>query len=109
MRGDQTIPKLPARGMIELHVAPPMHAADGKYRLTLLAAGAAQPIGILEGIAARPDGYLYGYADAARLAAGGYVLSVEPQNAAPARAHTFRFNLRAGTSYLALIPGSGRR
>jgi hypothetical protein len=64
----------------------------------LLAAGAAQPIGILEGIAPRADGFLYGYADAAHLSAGGYVLRVETQDATDGPEETFRFKLRAGTA-----------
>jgi hypothetical protein len=99
VRGGSTIDlELPARGMIEFRVAPPAHAAERKYRLTLLAAAAAQPIGMLDGVAPRADGYLYGYADAARLTAGSYVLSVEPRNGAAGPAETFRFNLRTATA-----------
>jgi hypothetical protein len=99
VRGGSTIDlELPARGMIEFRAAPPGHAAERKYRLTLLAAAAAQPIGMLDGLAPRADGYLYGYADAARLTAGSYVLSVEPRNGAAGPAETFRFNLRTATA-----------
>jgi hypothetical protein len=99
VRGGSTIDlNLPAHGMIEFEVAPPARAPDRKYRLTLLAAGAAQPIGILEGIAPRADGFLYGYADAARLSAGGYVLRVETQDPTDGPEEMFRFKLRPGTT-----------
>jgi hypothetical protein len=99
MRGGSTIDlELPAHGMIEFEVAPPARAPLAKYRLTLRVAGAARPVGILEGIAPRPDGFLYGYADAARLSAGGYVLRVETQDATDGPEETFRFKLRPGTT-----------
>jgi hypothetical protein len=87
---------LPAHGLIEFRAAPALRAAGARYHLALLAAaasGTSQPIGTLDDLAPRPDGYIYGYADAARLTAGNYLLRVE--GGTPASVETFRFNLRA--------------
>jgi len=54
-----------------------------------------RPVGAAAGLALSADGYVHGYADAARLGPGRYVLRIEPDAETPATAETFPFNLRA--------------
>lgn len=100
VRGGSTLDlALPAHGLIEFRAAPALRAAGARYRLALLAvaaSGTSQPIGTLDDLAPRPDGYIYCYADAARLTAGNYLLRVE--SGTPASVETFRFNLRAAAA-----------
>ena len=89
--------ELPSSGLIELRAAPGLRTTGSPYRLTLTYhddSGAATPVGTVAGLALSADGYIHGYADAARLGPGGYVLSVESDPQSAAAPETFRFNLR---------------
>ena len=96
MRGRDTPDlNLPRDGLIELQ-AKPMVGDSGSYRLELSrATDGKRPVPLAVISAGRSqDGYVHAYADAARLEPGSYVLRVEAQNAAPALAESFYFNLR---------------
>ena len=86
---------LPASGLIELRAMPAAHEPDVRYRVRLVrqeGAGATS-VGELVGLVPGEDGYVHSYADAARLKAGRYVLSVE--TAGGKGAETFPFTLKA--------------
>ncbi len=86
----------PAAGLIEFRASPASHAAGARYRLTLARVeqgGAAASIGTLTDLAPAADGYLHGYADASRLAAGRYLLRVEPMGQTTGAALAFPFEL----------------
>lgn len=97
LRG-QMIPdlELPTNGLIELRALPA--GGPGNYRLELARATQSNETRPLDGISAAPraDGYVYAYADAARLEPGTYVLSVRAQNTSEL-AETFRFRLHRAT------------
>jgi hypothetical protein len=91
--------ELPASGLIEFRVAPSTHAAEQRYRITLVRHGpSADTVGSVSGLAPGADGYVHCYADAARLAAGGYVLRLQPDTNAPGTTDVFPFSLSAGSS-----------
>ncbi|HXY96897.1 MAG TPA: hypothetical protein VEH00_07980, partial [Steroidobacteraceae bacterium] len=86
----------PAGGLIEFRASPPDRAAGARYRLSIERvgpSGAAEPIGTLTGLAPGTDGYLHGYADASRLAAGRYRLRVEAAGQTAETALAFPFEL----------------
>jgi len=90
--------ELPSGGVIEFRAAPATHLTASRYRMTLVQqdeAGSLKPVGAAAGLALSADGYVHGYADAARLGPGRYVLRIEPDAETPATAETFPFNLRA--------------
>lgn len=97
MRGSSSYDlELPPAGLIEFRASPAGHAADARYRLVLARVaqgGAAAPLGTLTGLAPAADGYLHGYADAARLSSGHYALRVEPIGAGTQAAQVFPFEL----------------
>jgi hypothetical protein len=91
--------ELPPSGLIELRVAPSTHAAELRYRVTLVRHGpSVDTVGSVSGLAPGADGYVHCYADAARLAAGGYVLRLQPDTNTPGTTDVFPFNLSAGSS-----------
>ena len=86
----------PAAGLIEFRASPTARTAGARYRLTLERVGqggAAEPLGTLSGLAPGADGYLHGYADASRLAAGRYLLRVEAAGPAAETPLAFPFEL----------------
>lgn len=88
---------LPSAGLIEFRVAPASRTGDPLYRVTLLRhdrENALQPVGALSGATLSADGYVHGYADAARLEPGSYVLRISPEPAVQGLTATFPFNLR---------------
>ena len=86
---------LPASGLIELRAMPAAHEADVRYRVRLVRQdeSGATSVGDLVGLVPGDDGYVHSYADAARLKAGRYVLSVETVGGKGAE--TFPFTLKA--------------
>ena len=97
---DSSIPDLdlPAGGVIEFRAAPATHLTASRYRMTLVRqdeGGSATPVGAAAGLQLSADGYVRGYADAARLEPGSYLLRIEPDAEAPGTAELFPFNLRA--------------
>ncbi len=89
---------LPSGGVIEFRAAPVSRMTVPRYRVTLLRADPGEsfePLGTVAGLAVSADGYLHGYADAARLRPGSYVLRIEPDAEVPGTTDTFPFNLRA--------------
>jgi hypothetical protein len=95
---DSSIPdlNLPSGGVIEIRAAPATHLTGSRYRMTLVRqdeGGASKPVGAAAGLALSADGYVHGYADAARLGPGRYVLRIEPDAEAPGTAEVFTFNL----------------
>ncbi len=97
---DSSIPdlNLPSGGVIEFRAAPGTHLTASRYRMTLVRhdeGGASKPLGAAAGLALSADGYVHGYADAARLEPGSYLLRIEPDAEAPGTAEVFPFNLRA--------------
>jgi hypothetical protein len=93
LRG-QMIPdlELPKNGLIELRTRPA--GGPGDYRMELTRATESKetrPLATISAVA-REDGYVYAYADAARLEPGSYVLSIRPQNTSET-AESFRFKL----------------
>jgi hypothetical protein len=99
MRGGPTFDlALPSAGLIEILAPPSTRLAHSRYRVTLIRSDHADPgktIGVLAAVALSADGYVHCFADASRLSAGSYVLSVEPDTATPGVAESFAFNLRA--------------
>jgi hypothetical protein len=88
---------LPAGGLIELRALPV--GGPGNFRVELARAtgnGETRPVAAISA-APSVDGYVYAYADAARLEPGTYVLSVRPQDASGV-AESFRFNLHRATA-----------
>jgi hypothetical protein len=89
---------LPSAGLIEFRAAPMSRAGVPRYRLTLLRqnqGNALEPLGTVAGVALSTDGYVHGYADAARLESGSYVLRIERDAGVPGPADSFTFRLRA--------------
>jgi len=89
---------LPPAGLIEIRAAPSMRGKVERFRMTLVRpheGGAAQTVASLAGLALGTDGYVHGYADAARLAPGSYVLRIQPDTDTPGPADVFPFNLSA--------------
>jgi hypothetical protein len=89
---------LPSAGLIEFRAAPVSRMGAPRYRVTLLRqnqGNALEPLGTVAGVALSRDGYVHGYADAARLEPGSYVLRIEPDAGVPGPADSFPFNLRA--------------
>ena len=98
MRGS-SVPDLdlPAAGLIEFRAAPPSDATTQRYRVSLLRQhdGASdEQVAELAGLAVGSDGYVHSYADAAQLAAGNYVLRIQPDTAGAGAGAEFPFNLR---------------
>ena len=89
---------LPSGGVIEFRAAPATHLTASRYRMTLVRrdeGGASKPVGAAAGLQLSADGYVHGYADAARLESGSYLLRIEPDARAPGTGEVFPFNLRA--------------
>jgi len=102
VRGDSA-PKLdlPSVGLIEIRAAPGTDQTVHRYSVTLVRqdeGGFAHPVATLSSLAMGTDGYVHCYADAALLAAGSYVLRLQPDNDAPGIAEAFPFKLRAGVT-----------
>ena len=98
MRGS-SVPDLdlPTTGLIEFRAAADPNPAAQPYRVELVRRqdGAdAQPIAALGGLAVGADGYVHCYADAARLAAGTYLLRVRSGPGNSGTDEVFPFNLR---------------
>lgn len=100
MRGASTPDlDLPSGGLVEFRAAPGMHQAASRYRMTLIRndeSGPSRSLGLLTDLALGDDGYLHAYAEAARLAAGSYVLRVDSGTAGAGASVEFAFNLRTG-------------
>ncbi len=97
-RGSTSTPvlALPARGLLELRVAPATRSAGRVYRVTLerlTGATARSRVGSVAGLASGPDGFVRCFADATRLQPGDYELQVTGGNE-PGPAQTFSFTLR---------------
>jgi hypothetical protein len=89
---------LPPAGLIEFRATPVSRMGASRYRMTLLRqnpGSALEPLGTVAGVALSTDGYVHGYADAARLESGSYVLRIERDAGVPGSADSFPFNLRA--------------
>lgn len=86
---------LPASGLIELRAMPSAHEPDVRYRVRLVRQEDTgdTSVGDLVGLVPGDDGYVHSYAEAARLKAGRYVLSVETVGGNGAE--TFPFTLKA--------------
>jgi hypothetical protein len=99
MRGASTPDlDLPSAGLIELRAAPGMRGAASRYRMTLIRndeSGPSRPLGALADLALGGDGYVHGYAEAARLPPGSYVLRLESGTAGGGVSEEFAFTLRA--------------
>jgi anti-sigma factor RsiW len=92
---------LPSNGDIEFRAAPGARAPGSRYRVTLARendSGSLVPVGVVEGLAPGPDGYVYSYAAAARLSPGRYQLRVDTESGQPGTGESFPFTLRAGTA-----------
>lgn len=100
MRGASTPDlDLPSDGLIEFRAAPGMHQAASHYRMTLIRndqSGPSRSLGMLTDLTLGDDGYVHGYANAARLAPGSYVLRVDSGTAGAGASEEFAFTLRAG-------------
>lgn len=99
MRGPATatVLDLPAQGMVELRASRPSASPATRYRVELeqlVAGGSRRKVGELAGLAAGADGLVHGYADATRLAAGDYQLSVRAEAEPATDVETFAFTLR---------------
>ena len=89
---------LPPAGLIEFRAAPVSRIEVPRYRMTLFRqnqGNALERVGTVAGVGLSTDGYVHGYADAARLQPGSYVLRIEPEAGVPGLANTFPFNLGA--------------
>ena len=89
---------LPSAGLIEFRAAPVSRTGVPRYRVALSRqsqGNALEPLGTVAGVALSTDGYVHGYADAARLKPGSYMLRIEPDAGVPGPADSFPFNLRA--------------
>jgi hypothetical protein len=100
MRGAPTpdLLDLPSSGLIEFRVAPGMLGAASHYRMTLVRkdeSGTSRSLGMLTDLALGGDGYVHGYAEAARLPPGSYVLRLESGTAGGGASEEFAFTLRA--------------
>ncbi len=99
MRGASTPDlNLPSDGLIEFRAAPGMHGAASQYRMTLVRndeSGPSRAAGTLTGLTLGGDGYVHGYAAAARLAPGSYLLRIDSGTAGAGASEAFPFTLRA--------------
>jgi hypothetical protein len=89
---------LPSTGLIEFRAAPVSRIGVPRYRVTLSRrnpGNALEPLGTVAGVALSTDGYVHGFADAARLEPGSYVLRIESDAGVPGSVNIFPFNLRA--------------
>jgi hypothetical protein len=87
---------LPAGGAMEFRAAP-QRLEHSRYRMTLVRqddAASVKPVAVVSDLAMHADGYVYAYADAARLTPGRYVLRVEPEAGTAGTTEQFAFNLR---------------
>jgi len=87
---------LPASGAVEFRAAP-QRLENSRYRMTLVRqedAAAVKPIAVVSDLYMHADGYVYAYADAARLTPGRYVLRIEPEAGSAGTTELFAFNLR---------------
>jgi hypothetical protein len=90
---------LPSSGLIEFRAAPGMHGSTSLYRMTLVRTdetGPSRSLGTLSELPLGGDGYVRGYADAARLSPGGYLLRIDSGSTGAGASEEFTFNLRAG-------------
>jgi hypothetical protein len=99
MRGAVTAPvlDLPARGVVELRASPSSTSPETRYRIELErlgAGGSRAAVGELGGVAVGGDGLVHAYADASRLVAGNYRLTVRAEADPAAGVGTFSFSLR---------------
>jgi len=99
MRGPAASPvfDLPARGIVELRASRPGAVAASGYHLVLEARsrdGRRVEVGELRGLTAGADGLVHAYADAARLQAGDYQLTVRTEAGSAEDVETFAFSLR---------------
>jgi hypothetical protein len=103
MRGASTPDlDLPSGGLIEFRAAPGMHEAASRYRMTLVRndeSGPSRSLGMLTDLAVGDDGYVHGYADAAHLLPGSYVLRVDSGTTGAGASEEFAFNLHAGRNH----------
>jgi hypothetical protein len=85
---------LPASGAMEFRAAP-QRLENSRYRMTLVRQedAAMKPVAVVSDLAMHADGYVYAYADAARLTPGRYVLRIEPEAGAAGTTELFAFNL----------------
>ena len=86
----------PPAGLIEFRASPEGHVANAHYRMTLARVGqdgATETLGTLTDMVLGPDGYLHGYGAVSGLAAGHYLLRVEPVGPAAGSALSFPFEL----------------
>lgn len=93
---------LPSSGVIEFRAAPGMHGAASRYRMTLVRSdesGPSRTLGTLADLALDGDGYVRGYADAASLPPGDYLLRVDSGTAGAGASEEFPFTLRAGGAH----------
>lgn len=87
---------LPASGVMEFRAAT-QRLLNSRYRMTLVRqddAASVKPVAVVSDLSMRADGYVYAYADAARLTPGRYVLRIEPEAGSPGTTELFAFNLR---------------
>jgi hypothetical protein len=87
---------LPATGAVEFRAAP-QRLENSRYRMTLVRqddAASATPVAVVSDLSMHADGYVYAYADAARLTPGRYVLRIEPEAGTAGATELFAFNLR---------------
>jgi len=98
MRGDfEPLLELPAQGFVEFRVKPANRTDGAVYRGTLRLDDnrATKPVGEMGGLSRAADEYVHLYAEAARLAAGRYVLRIdEPATDSVGSFEEFRFTLR---------------
>lgn len=102
MRGASTPAlDLPSAGLIEFLAAPGMRGAASRYRMTLVRndeSGPSRSLGTLTDLALGADGYVHGYARAASLAPGNYVLRVDSGATGAGASEEFAFTLRNQSS-----------
>jgi hypothetical protein len=77
--------------------AAPQRLENSLYRMTLVRqeeAASVKPVAVVSDLSMHADGYVYAYADAARLLPGRYVLRIEPEAATAGTTELFAFSLR---------------